>query len=212
MLETYKGYTIQVEQDMYPENPREAWDNFGKMVCSHKRYSLGDVEISKQMPFDECNSWVEIEEYITKNFDPAVILPLFVYDHSGLSMRTFRHGYHSAWDCGQVGFIYVSKEDVRKEWNVNRISSKLLENVTNLLEGEVEAYSQYLEGDVYVVSLYEGEFEDEGDLEESIDCMGGCYGYEETLKEAKSQIDFYVKQAEAEAWRKIAEYDKEVIG
>ena len=35
-------YTLFVEDDDYPMNPREDCDPFGKMVCWHSRYSLGD--------------------------------------------------------------------------------------------------------------------------------------------------------------------------
>lgn len=34
--------TLIVDYDTEPMNPREDWDNFGKMVCWHRRYSLGD--------------------------------------------------------------------------------------------------------------------------------------------------------------------------
>ena len=41
--EEYKGYTIKIEHDDYPDNPRD-WDNAGEMVCWHRRYNLGDEE------------------------------------------------------------------------------------------------------------------------------------------------------------------------
>jgi len=31
----------KIVADMNPESPRE-WDNVGTMVCSHRRYNLGD--------------------------------------------------------------------------------------------------------------------------------------------------------------------------
>lgn len=39
----YKApFLLQVMMDEEPLNPREDYDNFGKMVCWHKRYNLGD--------------------------------------------------------------------------------------------------------------------------------------------------------------------------
>jgi len=35
-------YTLKIVHDDDPINPREDYDNFGKMVCWHSRYSLGD--------------------------------------------------------------------------------------------------------------------------------------------------------------------------
>ena len=34
-------YTLTVEQDKFPENPRE-WNNVCTMVCWHRCYNLGD--------------------------------------------------------------------------------------------------------------------------------------------------------------------------
>ena len=42
MLTATRGpYLLVVQQDDSPFNPRED-DNFGKMVCFHRQYSLGD--------------------------------------------------------------------------------------------------------------------------------------------------------------------------
>jgi hypothetical protein len=146
--EEYKGYTIKIIPDEFPESPRE-WDNLGKMFCSHKRYNFGDEQFNSS----QFNGWDEVESYLYKEQNACIVLPLYVYDHSGLSMRTFVHGYHSSWDCGQVGFIYVTKEDVYKEYSCKRISSKTLDKVKNVLESEVKTYSQYLQGDITKLEL-----------------------------------------------------------
>ena len=36
------AYKLQVEIDEFPPDPRTDYDNFGKMVCWHGRYDLGD--------------------------------------------------------------------------------------------------------------------------------------------------------------------------
>ena len=48
-----------------------------------------------------------------------------------------------------LGYIYVTKEDVRKEYNVKRVSRKVLDKVTKLLQSEVEEYDHFLTGNVY---------------------------------------------------------------
>jgi hypothetical protein len=42
-----------------------------------------------------------------------VILPLYLYDHSGISMNT--SGFSCGWDSGQVGFIYCERSRFIKE-------------------------------------------------------------------------------------------------
>lgn len=44
MYAATKGkYTLLVLEDSDPMNPREDCEPFGKMVCWHSRYQLGDV-------------------------------------------------------------------------------------------------------------------------------------------------------------------------
>lgn len=42
MVATQKPYTLFVVPDDDPINPREEQDNFGSMICFHRRYTLGD--------------------------------------------------------------------------------------------------------------------------------------------------------------------------
>ena len=45
MLTATRGsYVLVVQQDDSPFNPRED-DNFGKMVCFHRQYSLGSIPV-----------------------------------------------------------------------------------------------------------------------------------------------------------------------
>ena len=102
----YKNQILKIETDDDPESPRQ-WDNFGIMVCYHPNYNLGDVQ---RMYFDE---YLE-SEGLTES-DIAVKLPLWLYDHSGISMscgdRTYP--YNDQWDSGLVGTIYVTKESLK---------------------------------------------------------------------------------------------------
>lgn len=42
MVATQPPYTLMILEDDEPINPREDYDNFGKMICFHGRYNLGD--------------------------------------------------------------------------------------------------------------------------------------------------------------------------
>ena len=178
-----EGFIGKIYQDECIDSPRN-WDNLGKMVCFHSRYSLGDKHNIRHEDF---NGWNEMEEYIKKELDAVVILPLFLYDHSGLSMKTFSHGQHASWDGGYVGFIYATKTDILKNWDKKKLTKSLLENATKYLEGEVESYNQYLQGDVYLFHI-----EDENG--EVVDSCGGFYGLESAVEEVKSQISYYAKE------------------
>lgn len=100
----------------------------------------------------------------------TVILPLYLYDHSGITMNTT--GFHCPWDSGQVGFIHVSLEDVRSEYGVQRVSGKLRRTIEDTLRAEVGAYDDYLTGNIYGFVI-----ERDGDHVDS--CWGFFGDYEE---------------------------------
>ena len=149
-METFENdnYKLEIDIDCDPTNPREEFDNLSEMVCFHKRYNLGD---DHEYNHNDYNGWDEMEKAIEKNEDPAILWPVYLMDHSGISISTAPFG--CPWDSGQVGFVFVSKEKIRKEYSVKRVTKKLMEKVKDLILGEVKTYDQYLTGDVYSYNL-----------------------------------------------------------
>jgi len=144
----YRGYIIEIEADEYPMDPRE-WDNLGTMFCSHRRYQLGDE--NPKYDTDDYAGWDELEAAILADNPGGVILPLYLYDHSGITMRTY--GFNDRWDSGQVGFIYAGVEAIRENYMVKRITKKTQERTKQQLKAEVDTYDKYLRGDVYSWSV-----------------------------------------------------------
>lgn len=137
----HNGLVIEVVPDECPMDPRE-WDNIGTMVCFHKRYELGDKTDFKSKDYE---SWEELYTAIEEN-GGIHIKPLYLYDHSGISIRIGAwHGLaqHAQWDSGQVGFIYTTKESLEAYGITDELTA-----VTGLGH-EVEEYDRYLRGDVY---------------------------------------------------------------
>ena len=171
---------VSIHQDEDAENPR-SWDNFGKMVYAHRRYILGDEAMD-----------VEAIQDLTK--DPEIIwLPLYLYDHSGLTMRTT--AFSCPWDSGQVGIIYTTKEAIRKEYSVKKITKAILTKVYDLFRAEVNTFDQYLTGDVYGYVIEKDSFCDHGENHpEHIDSCWGFYGMDHVREEAKSTAEWFNKQ------------------
>lgn len=183
---------IRIERDQDPMNPRTDYDNLGRMVCFHRRYTLGDKH---DYNTDHYDGWVALRAAITEGENAVVILPLFLYDHSGITMscstETFSACDSACWDWGCVGFIFARREDVLKEYSKKRISKKTLDNVTKVLVGEVETYDQYLTGDVWGYII-------EDDDGEHLESCWGFYGREYCEQEAADMVK-YLKQEEIDA-------------
>jgi len=189
----YKGYKISILPDTCAEDPRTAFDNQGTMACFAKRHTLGDSKKVHLIDSEDFNGWAEMRKYIEKELDAAVVLPIYMYSHGGETIST--SPFSCPWDSGQIGFIFISKEKVREEYSVKRISKELLEKVTKILQSEVETYDQYITGDVYGYKIMNNQDEDE-----EIDSCWGFYGSEHEksglLEYAKNAIDCQIKERE----------------
>jgi hypothetical protein len=240
----YKGYVIVIETDEDPMNPREEFDNAGKMICCHSRYNLGDEQFKSHEELlnhmgEQCKDWEALlarqekraekstigyqntaywdqfskertEEQLELIEKSLIVLPLFLYDHSGITMNT--SGFSCGWDSGQVGYIYITRKKAVEEWGKKVCTKKVVERATKYLEGEVENYDQFLTGEVYgyrvLTPLNPGDIEEGDDpnseefdeLREETDSCWGFYGYEQTkedsemVKEAKSHVDWHIEK------------------
>lgn len=137
-----------IYQDETNESPR-SWDNLGTMVCFHNGYNLGDKH---EYNHHDYSGWDDMKNDIIKKENVEIILPIYLYDHSGIRINTT--GFSCTWDSGQIGWIFISKEKVRDEYRCKRISSKLRDRVKQFLISEVDIYDQFLIGDVYGFRLF----------------------------------------------------------
>lgn len=182
----YKGYKINIYQDTDPLNPRTENDNLGVMVCFHRRYSLGDEKISKTYTPDSFQEYLESPE---GKKEIVAILPLYLYDHSGITIST--KPFSCQWDSGQIGYIYLSRNKAIQEWG-KKIPLK--EKLESYLESEVKTYDKYLTGSFVGYEINGPEIDG-----------ASCWGYDDEkycIEEAKSIVDYHAKQKPIEQWEK----------
>jgi len=138
------------------------------MVCFHKRYDLGDTQTDyRQEAFE---SWDELKAEIIKKEKPLVIKPLYMYDHSEITIST--SDFNDQWDSGQIGWVYITNKTIDVCGTTiknDETFAQYKERLGEYLEGEVNEYDQYLRGDVYLFKLT-------GENGEEIDSCGGFYG------------------------------------
>lgn len=206
--EEYKGLNIYIVPDDNPMNPVEKFDMLGKQVYWHRRMNLGHCwkETNKyspqewlenQLPDFTFEDWANThphtgQEYfahLMKLFEKNnLVIPVHAYEHGGITISA--SGRRAGWDSfdsGQLGFVYVSHEDIIKEYG-----SLDLERAEKSLRGEVETYDDYLTGQVYGYII-----EDEND-EQLDSCWGFIGDYKYCLEEAKSAADYWAEEKEKE--------------
>lgn len=189
-METYK---LKIVQDTFGCNPRKEWDNLGTMAYKHRNYELGEERISdpidwlqeklklsikKVREYADANDYSyysdETKEWLESQFlDKFIGFPLYLYDHSGITMSTTPFGCR--WDSGQVGYIYASKKDICKWFQVRKVTDEIIERAKNNLLGEVKEFDQYIRGDVYGFQLIKVTTCSEGHEHEDIE--DSCYGF-----------------------------------
>lgn len=170
--ERKNGIKVSVFLDDCLDNPIETLDNLGTMVCFHNKYSLGDTHGYKEGDY---NSWDELKKAILKTEKPLVILPLYLYDHSGITISTKPFGCR--WDSGQVGFIFTTKQKMT-EFSLLGYTKK---EIADDLKYEVERYDKYLTGEGYGYKVF-----DQND--EEIDAGWGYDDIDEALSEGLASI------------------------
>jgi hypothetical protein len=183
-----QGLTVKLYRDEDVESPRTDMDNLGTMITWHRNYRLGDEH--------EFESPAEFQTWAKAN-DVALIIPLYLYDHSGITMRASGDGnpFHCPWDSGQVGYTYITRTEILKEYGGSRLSKKKIEQARKLLVSEVETYDQFLTGDIYGYTITDADGND-------VDSCWGFYGFEYAKQEAESQAKYFansILESEANA-------------
>lgn len=185
----HKGYTIKIQQDESPSNPITNWDGNAKYALFHNRYDLhNDTDLDPK----DYSGWEEFKRALVRKYRPLAILPVYMYDHSGQTIRTTP--FSCKWDSGQLGFVFVNKETL-KEWGYKsrkgyeKVAGQTLEDD---LRSNVQLYDDYIAGNVWGFEVVNSEDED--------DVLDSCWGYygdagkEQAIEEAKSFIDSEVEE------------------
>lgn len=237
-VETFEcaGLTVRIgwEEDSSPFNPRGEC-NLGTMVCWHPDYILGDEQISanrgavdrdkngsarsmfqSEKGGTELRSMEHLERYLTLMRGALVTIPLYLLDHSGISMSAGapsigdtpmggrdHHGNARMWDTTMVGYIYTTAERVAElcgaaDYKPSDFEGTQGQWLAEQLRYEVSEYDSYLTGDVYGYVITD----DTGDERDS--CWG-LIGYKAAMEEMTMALKAEAKDRKAERRMEKAE-------
>ncbi len=236
-FETFEhaGFTIELhyDEDGQFADPRDA-DNLGTMVCWHPRYMLGDEQVAAnggavnnvfetETGRTDFRSLEAVARYLILVRGAIVVLPLTLYDHSGLSMRAsaspgpFDPG---GWDSTFCGFVYTTAARCAELCGTGKDGGlyapadwqgEAIDWVRSQLVADVELYSAWLSGQVYGFRVLDDDGEEVDD--------GSCWGFLPNVGELPPGDDGleYIRQearwdAEAERSSRLARAEARQLG
>jgi len=128
---------LSIHYDLDSPSPRDEryQDNLGAIVGKRGNpHGVGEIEADT----------IEEAYDIAREDGASVILPVYIYDHSGVVLRTTP--FSCPWDSGQIGIIYTTPERIKK-------MGTPAERVEKVLAAEVDELASYMAGERYYYSL-----------------------------------------------------------
>ena len=141
------GFNIDIGNDQDADSPREWMDSV---------FVGGEIKIPSDSEVDRGENFEEFvhnycRDILNCKITDIIWLPVFKFDHTGVAYSVTP--FSDRWDSGRAGFIYETKENIRKEHNVKRISQAIKEQTEARLTSEIETYSLWANGDVYYAQV-----------------------------------------------------------
>ena len=160
---TKGAYLLTVQPDDFFPNPRREDENFGTMICFHRRYDLGDEhdysnsdDLIKDLYIKAAGGGDRGEqkyEDLTEKYDvwplssqriqelnqalmsqiEKMYVVLPVYLLDHSGLAMSTTDFNDRWDSGQVGIIFVSFDKIREEMEVSRITPSIKEKAEQML-------------------------------------------------------------------------------
>lgn len=181
-------FTIDFIQDDYPVDPRE---NADTVICSANRKEFGDINLGicpkRSTPHLEV-----FKRHLKQSnlcIQDVVYSLVFLNEYNGYELST--KPFLNSWDSGQLGYIYITRQDARKRLNVSRLTKRnTFYIVDTYFRRELDVFTDYLNGEVYYWQCRE------------LDCAGGdVYQHElhdtakmtSVLDEVKREVEYFVR-------------------
>lgn len=167
-MKTYTKCTeeprLKIMHDDSPESPRE-WDNLGYFItvernhgCPDNNQELEDIVRDTQYEAKNTEDHMKLIKKAMAE-DVIYITPVFRYEHGNV---LYKRGIGSGFDSSNCGFYIVTKQTA----DILGTPKKLFEKV---IDGELETYTKWCNGEVYGYTLAPADGED--DEEDS------CWGF-----------------------------------
>ena len=206
---TIGNRTIEVYTDTSGDSDPREWDCLGTIVGWDRDVKLGEKQIREQYQVelvlldilnDAMNlsdeQYDNVMEYATaevlmnaiQKHTKAVVLPIYLYNHSGISISTISNKYRmfdgAGWDWGISGIIYAMESTIKKEYGGDKVTDEMRTKAIEVLNGEIKTLNMYFQDEVYWFSIKEDDL--------MVDSCGGIFA--EDLEELKKELKTIVRK------------------
>jgi len=152
----HKGYELKLYYGENMRDPREFGGSLGKMLCYHPMYDLlGDFEY-RRINYPTIEKLMEELLDLNENKNTTDIigyLPLYLYEHSGMSIHWDYNHFNDKFDTRRIGFYIFTKNDV-EDYSEEYVGCKddyIKEVGMSLAKKEIIEYDKYLSGSITVI-------------------------------------------------------------
>ena len=167
----------------YAASPRGQYDNLGTILLAPSKshwIAEGDVAVDTSIRFGHSpeEHWENIrrEQLKLKKSDIAIAYPISKFEHGGEISLSLGSKY-GCWDRDVVGFIFVTKEQLRTWYGTKRITQKHIVHARNCLQAELGLLTAWLNGDCYGWQIKEYTLTEDGLDWEAVGILESCGGY-----------------------------------
>ena len=186
--------------DQYATCPRGQYDNLGTILIApskaHWVAASPDVAVDTSIPLGNSpyEHWENLrrEQLQLKKSDIAISYPITKHEHGGEIRLSLGCGQSGCWDNDVVGFIYVTKDQVRTWYGVERITKSITEHAKACLKSEVDLLTAWLNGECCEWQVKEYALDADGLDWEEVDVLDDCWGYfdqEQALDDMKDMLN-----------------------
>ena len=128
---------------LYYDRPSDKWDVLESgLTIQENTENIAELLIGE----------FGIQDLLAIAGEENCILPLYLYDHSGLTMSVAP--FDDRWDSGQVGWIYATNEEIAKEFS-SLPKYDGIDKAEDILRAEVQNFDYFLRGECYGFELLE---------------------------------------------------------
>lgn len=139
------GLSLELTQEEDATSPRDNVDS---------TFVGGETSIPKHVDKGKCfDDFVKNYCRVIHDCEPSDLVwaTVYQYKHTGVTYRL--KPFDCPWDSGIAGFIYRTKKELCKQYNVERITESIEKEVMDDFVSELDDYTRWANGEVYKVQI-----------------------------------------------------------